>query len=428
FQVLNRPQQTGKFNFATKFPYYKYTIRKPGFKGRRPVKNVVFDMDMSAGDFLALFYLLKLPFEIINLKAIIVSPTGWANAATIDVIYDLLHMMGRDDILVGLGDYFALKQNYPNYPSIGDCKYSQAIPHGSGGYLDSDTLYGFARDLPHSPRRYTADNSMKYGAPRDTEHPERRQPRALEVWKSVTNSLDKGSRVTILTNGPLTNVAEIVLSDENVTSHIEEIVIVGGLIRKRKNDIGNVINIPSNKYAEMNMFLDPLAAKTVFDSGCNITLIPLNVQRTVRRLDKILWSLSLEVNTPEALFAWRLLAILHWLRASHPRLYQHVEIFSGELLGAVTLGGDSSLKTRYSVRKVSVLAKGVQSQDGQIIIDGKEGRPVKVLEYIDPQAYYTAFASQLGATDQSAVIGSFEEQRKIWSAGPQTKAASKKKP
>lgn len=86
-------------------------------------------------------------------QAIIVSPTGWANAATIDVVYDLLHMMGRDDIPVGLGDLFALNQSDPIFPPVGDCKYVKVIPQGCGGFLDSDTLYGFARDLPRSPRR-----------------------------------------------------------------------------------------------------------------------------------------------------------------------------------------------------------------------------------------------------------------------------------
>ncbi|KAL3648895.1 hypothetical protein CASFOL_005298 [Castilleja foliolosa] len=426
--VLNRPQQTGKYNSTTKFPYYRNFIGNPDFTGRRPGKNVIFDMDMSAGDFLALFYLLKLPIETINLKAIIVTPTGWANAATIDVIYDLLHMMGRDDIPVGLGDYFALEQTYPNDTSIGACDYSQAIPQGSGGFLDSDTLYGFARDLPRSPRRYTADNSIKYGAPRDTEHPERRQARALEVWNSVTNSLDTGSRVTILTNGPLTNVAEIILSDKNLTSHVEEIIIVGGHISKNKYDTGNVINIPSNKYSEMNMFLDPLAAKTVFDLSCNITLIPLNVQRTVQRLDKVLLCLNPKANTPEASFAYRLLQQLYWLITSHPSIYQHMETFSGELIGAVILGGNSWLNTQYTVRNVRVLATGDESQDGQIIIDGNKGRPVKVIEYVNPKAYCTTFANQLGAKKQSAVIGSFEEQRKKWNEGSHTKMVSKSKP
>lgn len=82
------------------------------------------------------------------------SPTGWANAATIDIIYDLLHMMGRDDIPVGLGDVFAVNQSDPILSGVGDCKYVRSIPHGSGGLIDSDTLYGLARDLPHSPRRF----------------------------------------------------------------------------------------------------------------------------------------------------------------------------------------------------------------------------------------------------------------------------------
>lgn len=57
-------------------------------------------------------------------------------------------MMGRDDIPVGLGNVTAL-----GTPSLG-CKYVKAIPHGSGGFLDSDTVYGLARTLPRSPRRY----------------------------------------------------------------------------------------------------------------------------------------------------------------------------------------------------------------------------------------------------------------------------------
>ena len=63
-------------------------------------------------------------------------------------------MMGRDDIPVGLGDVFAMNQSDPIFSAVGDCKYVKAIPQGSGGFLDSDTLYGFARYLPRSPRRY----------------------------------------------------------------------------------------------------------------------------------------------------------------------------------------------------------------------------------------------------------------------------------
>lgn len=157
----------------------------------------------------------------------------------------------------------------------------KAIPHGSGGLLDSDTLYGFARNLPRSPRSYTAENSVKSGAPHDTDHPELRQPLALEVWESVLKSLDSGSKITMLTNGPLTNLAKMIVSDKNMSSLIQDLYVVGGHINYNNTQKGNVFSSPSNEYAEVNMFLDPLAAKMVFDSGLNITLIPLGIQRKI---------------------------------------------------------------------------------------------------------------------------------------------------
>ena len=69
--------------------------------------------------------------------------------------------------------------------------------------------------------RYTAENSVKYGAPRNTDHPELRQPLAFEVWQSIKEQLDPNEKITILTNGPLTNLANIVLSDRDAISVIE---------------------------------------------------------------------------------------------------------------------------------------------------------------------------------------------------------------
>ncbi|XP_052208624.1 nucleoside hydrolase 3-like isoform X2 [Diospyros lotus] len=414
--VLNSPQHAGRFNFTTQFPYYKETLYKPDFGGRKLGKNVVFDMDMSAGDFLALFYLLKVPVEVINLKAIIVSPTGWANAATIDAIYDLLHMMGRDDIAVGLGDVFAMNQSDPLFSAVGDCKYAKAIPHGGGGFLDSDTLFGLARDLPRSPRRYTAENSVKFGAPRDTDHPELRQPLALEIWESLVKSLDPGSKITLLTNGPLTNLAKIILSDNNTSSLIQDVYIVGGHINyDNTEEKGNVFTIPSNEYAEFNMFLDPLAAKTVFSSGLNITLIPLGVQRRVSEFPMILERLHRITKTPEAMFTRRLLSRLHRLQQKHHR-YQHMDIFLGEILGAVILGDEHSIvNSFFQVKPIEVIAEGVDSKDGQMKINEKSGKSVKILENVNSMAYYNLFSNQLGEKLQSAVIASFSAQTRTWS-------------
>ncbi|KAF9605266.1 hypothetical protein IFM89_015882 [Coptis chinensis] len=415
--VLNSPHRTGRFNFTTQFPFYKEVTYKPDFVKKKLGKPVVFDMDMSAGDFLALIYLLKVPVEVINVKGILVSGTGWADSATIDIVYDILHMMGRDDIPVGRGQVFAMGQPDPSSPAAGDCKYIRAIPHGSGGSLDSDTLYGYARNLPRSPRRYTAENSVKFGAPRDTDHPELRQPLALEVWQSITNSTLPGSKISILTNGPLSNLAQIILSEKNVSSVIEHVYVVGGHINNDDKDEGNVFTVPSNKYAELNMFLDPLAAKTVLESGLDITLIPLSIQRKTSSFPQMIESLKFKGKTPEAMFARQLLSRLYRLQKKHHR-YHHMDIFLGEILGAVMLGGDYELKPSSQVKPLTVLATGNIMTDGQIFIDEQHGRAVKIIESVNPMAYYGHFAELFGSKVQSAVIGSFDEQKRIWSMPP----------
>lgn len=68
--------------------------------------------------------------------------------------------------------------------------------------------------------RYTAENSVKFGAFRDTDHPELRQMSALDVWKDVVQSLDPGTKITVLTNGPLTNLAQIIRS-KAISSRIQ---------------------------------------------------------------------------------------------------------------------------------------------------------------------------------------------------------------
>ncbi|XP_029130329.1 uncharacterized protein LOC109795124 isoform X2 [Cajanus cajan] len=412
--VLKQPQYAGRFNFTTEFPYYEEVTYMPDFQNKILGKPVVFDMDMSVGDFLALFYLLKVDVEVINLKAIIVSPTGWGNAATIDVIYDLLHMMGRDDIPVGLGDVFAMNQSDPIFSLVGDCKYAKAIPHGNGGLLDSDTLYGLARDLPRGPRRYTSENSVKFGAPGDTDHPGLRQPLAMEIWESALQTMEPGSKITVLTNGPLTTLAKVV-SDKNISTRIEEVYVVGGHISRNACDKGNIFSVPSNRYAEFNMFLDPLAAKTVFQSQVNITLIPLSVQHQASSFSSMLCWLRRTQKTPEAVFSKRVLLRLQRLKRIHHR-YHHMDTFLGEILGAVVLtDGSSSLDAKFDAMPIKVLAQGDVSIDGKMVVDEKHGKLVRILSHMNAKAYHEIYANRLGDWNQSAKVGSFEEQRRKWS-------------
>lgn len=67
---MKQPDQTGQFNITTQFPNYEEILYKLDLMRELKGKPVVFDMDMSVGDFIALLYMLKLHVELINLKVL----------------------------------------------------------------------------------------------------------------------------------------------------------------------------------------------------------------------------------------------------------------------------------------------------------------------------------------------------------------------
>ncbi|KAK6803789.1 hypothetical protein RDI58_001573 [Solanum bulbocastanum] len=132
---------------------------------------------------------------------------------------------------------------------------------------------------------------------------------------------------------------------------MQDILVVGGHINHDNTDKGNVFNVPSNKFAELNMFLDPLDAKTVLSSEFDITLIPLGIQRKFSAFPRYI--------------CWR-----------NPR-------------------SSTVLKSTFDIKKIEVTATGYESVDGQIIIDVKQVKSVKVLENVDHLSYYNNFANRL---------------------------------
>jgi hypothetical protein len=66
--VLNCQENSGHFNIKTQFPFYREVLYKPEFRNKKIGRPVIFDMDMSPGDFVSLIYLLKAPTETVYLK------------------------------------------------------------------------------------------------------------------------------------------------------------------------------------------------------------------------------------------------------------------------------------------------------------------------------------------------------------------------
>jgi inosine-uridine nucleoside N-ribohydrolase len=79
--------------------------------------------------------------------------------------------------------------------------------------------------------------------------------------------------LSLITLGPLTNLAEALRADKGRVKRLREVVIMGGAITV----CGNI-----RPAAEFNIFVDPHAAQRVFESGLPIKLVPLDVTERVR--------------------------------------------------------------------------------------------------------------------------------------------------
>ena len=80
-------------------------------------------------------------------------------------------------------------------------------------------------------------------------------------------------KITLVTLGPLTNVAQGIMKNLEIMSKLKEIVIMGGAIKVPGN---------ANRVAEFNIFVDPEAADIVFRFPLKKTLVPLDACNHVK--------------------------------------------------------------------------------------------------------------------------------------------------
>lgn len=92
------------------------------------------------------------------------------------------------------------------------------------------------------------------------------QEKRAVVWLIETVMASQPGTVTIVALGPLTNIAAAMRAEPAFASRLQEIVLMGGGDR-----IGN-----ASAAAEFNIWADPEAAEIVLQSGCKISLIPLD--------------------------------------------------------------------------------------------------------------------------------------------------------
>ncbi|HIK28370.1 MAG: nucleoside hydrolase [Oscillatoriaceae bacterium SKW80] len=122
-----------------------------------------------------------------------------------------------------------------------------------------------------------------------------RQPETKHAVDAITEIIKANpGEITLVTLGPLTNIATALLRAPEIASLVHRCVIMGGAA----NTVGNV-----TPAAEYNIWVDPEAAKIVFHSGMPIEMIGWELSRAEAALQP--WEIEKIVNlgTPLARFA-----------------------------------------------------------------------------------------------------------------------------
>jgi len=198
-------------------------------------KPVILDVDMAHEDMFSALFLLSHPN--VDLRAITVSGTGEAHCEPgVRNALGLVALSGKENIPVACGRETPLAGNHEfpaDWRQAADDAYGVSIPTGgAASHLSAPDLL-------------------------------------IDILQKAEEP------ITIVAVGPLTNIAEAIQQEAEITASIKEIYIMGGAVNAEGN-VGNSGVGIQNEHAEWNIYIDPTAANLVFSSGIPIILVPLD--------------------------------------------------------------------------------------------------------------------------------------------------------
>ncbi len=195
-------------------------------------RKIIVDTDMGIDDALALIFAAKTPELQID-AVTTVSGNVYLDQATENVL-KILDALGEEDVLVGRGAAKPLARSHTHAQEI----------HGQDGLGDSN--------LPAPQLRIVSDDG---------------------VGLLIQRILAAGrGEITLVTVGPLTNVAQAFMREPRLADRLDRLVVMGGAYGLTRYGHGNVTS-----EAEYNIYEDPEAAEIVFHSGARITAVGLDV-------------------------------------------------------------------------------------------------------------------------------------------------------
>jgi inosine-uridine nucleoside N-ribohydrolase len=200
----------------------------------------IIDTDLSFDDYVALIYLLQHPD--IDVRAITVVNGVVHVKPGIENVRRLLSLTGHTDVPFAGG----LEK-----PLMGQ----HAFPTHWRLFMDYAPRWALSRHSLPTPSKVSAAELI-----------------CQQVSVSETH-------VTFIALGPLTNLALALRTDPTLATRLDRVFVSGGAIHT-KGTVRDDAPSHSNAVAEWNLYIDPVAAEAVFNSGIQLTLIPLDATHT----------------------------------------------------------------------------------------------------------------------------------------------------
>ena len=308
---------------------------------------VVVDTDLAIDDLVALAFLLS--SDDVDVLAVTVSGTGEVRCpAGLGVVAALLALTGDEGIPVACGR---------STPLVG--------------------THEFPVDW-----RDAAD--MGWGVLVPLNVPE---PGSLTAVELLGDAVEQG--VTLLTLGPLTNVAEALRADGDLADRVSSIVIMGGAV----DVAGNVLDPALDAaHSEWNVYVDPTAASEVLGSGAQVVLVSLDATNRVLVTSEFLERLAVNSHTAAA----SLVALLY---EANP-LVASGDAYFWDALAAAAVVDPGLLTTEH----VDVAVVNEDGPDSGRTIRSDEGSPIDVATDADPAAFEELLLRTLDGVPPGAAL------------------------
>jgi pyrimidine-specific ribonucleoside hydrolase len=314
-------------------------------------RPVIIDTDMAADDWMAILYLLNRPD--VSVEAITVTGTGEAHCEPgIQNAMRLAALAGQPETPVSCGRTTPLQGDH-------------AFP---ADWRDRvDTLAGLTLpDNPASP------------APQS----------AVDLLTATIKS--SPAPMTIITLGPLTNLAEALQSAPEIMENIEMVYIMGGAVDVPGN-VGFSHAGIDNMVADWNIYVDPRAAAVVLQSGLPVTLVPLDATNHVPVTTDFIERLKDYQDTPEARFVFDVLS-----QTQYNDFVQDGGYYFWDPLAAAILT-ENSLAT-FESRTITVIEEeGNESGQTQA---SESGAPIRLATDVDAERFEQLFLNTLNTPEK----------------------------